>query len=70
MKRSKVLKKLKKVYIKMLRRYALKHMANAHKLEDKAILLELQLKDQRQLVDEIDEGLDELKDVRQSSHKK
>lgn len=61
MKRSKVLKKLKKVYIKMLRSYALKHMAKAHKLEDKAMILEFQLKDQRQLVDEIDEGLDALK---------
>lgn len=69
-KRRKVWKKLKRMYIKMLRHYALGHMIKARKLEDKAILLELQLKDQRQLVDEIDEGLDELKDVRQSSHKK
>lgn len=61
MKREKVLRKLKKVYIKMLRRYALGHMMKARKLEDKAILLELQLMDQRRLVDEIDEGLDALK---------
>lgn len=60
--RRKVLRKLKKVYIKMLRRYALKHMVKARKLEDKAILLELKLKEQRQLVDEIDEGLDALKE--------
>ena len=46
----------------MLRRYALGHIEKAHKLEDKAILLELQLMDQRRLVDEIDEGLDALKE--------
>jgi len=45
MKRSKLLRKLKKAYIKMLRHYALGHMIKAKKLEDKAILLELQLKD-------------------------
>jgi len=61
-KRSKLLRKLKKAYIKMLRRYALGHIDKAHKLEDKAILLELQLMDQRRLVDEIDEGLDALKE--------
>jgi len=63
--RRKVLRKLKKVYIKMLRRYALKHMMKARKLEDKAILLELKLRDQRRLVDEIDEGLDALKEKNQ-----
>jgi hypothetical protein len=62
MKRSKLLRKLKKAYIKMLRHYALGHMMKAQKLEDKAILLELQLK--IQLVDEIDEGLDALKETR------
>lgn len=62
MKRSKVLRKLKKAYIKMLRRYAYGHMVKARDLEHKAILLELKLKDQRQLVDEIDEGLDALMD--------
>jgi len=62
MNREKVLKKLRKTYIKMLRRYALRHMEKAHKLEDKAMLLELKLKDQRQLVDEIDEGFDALKE--------
>ena len=61
-KRGKVLKKLKKTYIKMLRCYALRHLEKAHRLETKAILLELGLKDQRKLVDEIDEGLDALKD--------
>jgi len=43
--RRKVLRKLKKVYIKMLRRYALRHMVKARKLEDKAIRLELELRD-------------------------
>ena len=62
MKRGKVLRKLKKSYIKMLRHYALGHMIKARKLEDKAILLELKLMDQRRLVDEIDEGLDALKE--------
>ena len=45
MKRKKVLRKLKKVYIKVLRRYALGHMIKARKLEDKAIRLELELRD-------------------------
>lgn len=44
-KREKVLKKLKRTYIKMLRRYALGHMMKARKLEDKAMLLEFQLRD-------------------------
>ena len=44
-KREKVLKKLRKTYIKMLRRYALRHMEKAHKLEDKAMLLEFELKE-------------------------
>ena len=43
--RNKVLTKLKKTYIKMLRRYALGHMAKAHKLEEKAMLLEFELKE-------------------------
>ena len=60
--REKVLRKLKRTYITMLRRYATGHMSKAHKLEDKAMLLELKLKDQRRLVDEIDEGLDALKE--------
>jgi len=60
--REKVLRKLKRTYIKMLRHYALRHMEKAHKLEDKAMLLELKLKDQRRLVDEIDEGFDALKE--------
>ena len=44
-KRKKVWNKLKRTYIKMLRRYAYGHMVKAHKLEEKAILLELELKD-------------------------
>lgn len=62
MKREKVLRKLKKTYIKVLRRYALRQMMKARELEDKAMLLELKLMDQRRLVDEIDEGLDALKE--------
>ena len=58
----KLLRKLKKTYIKMLRRYALGHMIKARELENKAMLLELKLMDQRRLVDEIDEGLDALKE--------
>ena len=45
MKREKLLRKLKRVYIKMLRHYALRHMEKAHKLEDKAMILEFRLKD-------------------------
>ena len=44
-KREKVLTKLKRTYIKMLRHYALRHMEKAHKLEDKAMLLEFKLKE-------------------------
>ena len=62
MKREKLLRKLKKVYIKMLSAYARRKLAKAYELEDKAIMLELSLKDQRNLVDEIDEGFDALKD--------
>jgi len=58
--REKVLRKLKKTYIKVLRHYALRHTEKAQKLEQKAILLELRLMDQRRLIDEIDEGLDAL----------
>ena len=62
MKRKKLLRKLKKVYMKMLSAYARRKLAKAYELEDKAIMLELSLKDQRDLVDEIDEGFDALKD--------
>ena len=62
MKRSKVLNKLKRTYIKMLYAFASGLIARGYELEDKAILLELKLKDKRQLVDEIDEGLDALKE--------
>lgn len=44
-KRKKVWKKLKRMYIKTLRHYALGHMIKARKLEDKAIRLELELRD-------------------------
>ena len=43
--RRKVLKKLKKTYIKVLRNYALRHIEKAHKLEEKAMLLEFELKE-------------------------
>jgi hypothetical protein len=62
MKREKVLRKLKKAYAKMLSAYARRKLAKAYELEDKAILLELELIDQRRLVDEIDEGFDALKE--------
>lgn len=62
MKRSKMLRKLKRTYIKMLYAFASGLIARGYELEDKAILLELKLKDKRQLVDEIDEGLDALKE--------
>ena len=42
---EKVFRKLKKTYIKMLRCYALRHMEKAHKLEDKAMLLEFKMKE-------------------------
>lgn len=61
MNRKKVLKKLKKTYIKMLYAFASGLIARGYELEDKAILLELKLKDQRKLVDEIFEGLDAVK---------
>jgi len=62
MRRDKILRKLKKAYAKMLSAYARRKLAKAYELEDKAIMLELELKDQRELVDEIDEGLDALKE--------
>ena len=62
MKKQKILKKLKKTYIKMLYAFASGLIEKGYRLEDKAILLELKLRDQRQLVDEIDEGFDALKE--------
>jgi hypothetical protein len=59
---KKIMRKLKKAYAKMLSAYARRKLAKAYQLEDKAILLELELMDKRRLVDEIDEGLDALKD--------
>jgi hypothetical protein len=44
-KREKILNKLRRTYIKTLRRYALGHMIKARELEDKAIRLELKLRD-------------------------
>lgn len=64
-KRRKLLKKLKKTYIKMLYSFANGLIKEGYKLEDKAILLELKLKDQRLLVDEIDEGFDVLNGLRE-----
>lgn len=46
-KRRKVLNKLKKTYIKMLTAYARRKIEKAYKLEDKAILLELELREQK-----------------------
>ena len=43
--REKVLRKLKRTYIKMLRRYATGHISKAYKLEDKAMRLEFELKE-------------------------
>jgi len=60
--RKKLLRKLKKAYIKMLRHYAYKKYSKGYEAERRATLLELQLMDQRRLVDEIDEGLDALKE--------
>lgn len=65
MKRGKLLRKLKKTYSKMLSAYARHLLEKAYRLEDKAIMLELELKDQRQLVDEIDEGFDQLNKQKQ-----
>lgn len=45
MKRKKVLKKLKKTYIKTLYAFANGLIEKGYRLEDKAILLELKLKD-------------------------
>lgn len=65
MKRGKLLRRLKKTYSKMLSAYARHMLEKAYRLEDKAIMLELELKDQRQLVDEIDEGFDHLNKQKQ-----
>jgi hypothetical protein len=45
MKKEKLLKKLKKTYIKMLYAFASGLIARGYELEDKAILLELKLKE-------------------------
>lgn len=45
--RKKLMRKLKRVYIKMLRNYALDKRIKAYELEDKAIRLELELKDEK-----------------------
>jgi len=45
-KRKKLLKKLKKTYIKMLYAFAYGLIEKGKRLEDKAILLELKIKDQ------------------------
>lgn len=43
---KKIKRKLKKTYAKMLSAYALRMLSKAHELEDKAIRLELELKDE------------------------
>lgn len=58
----KLWEKLQRTRIKMLRHYAYRNMSKAQKAEHKAILLEIKLADQRRLLDEISEGLDELKE--------
>ena len=60
MKKEKIIKKLKKTYIKMLYSFANGLITRGYELEDKAILLELKLKNKRDLIDDIDEGLDAL----------
>jgi hypothetical protein len=47
MKRKKVFKKLKKTYIKMLYAFSNGMIARGYELEDKAIRLELELKDEK-----------------------
>lgn len=44
---KKLLHKIKKTYAKMLSAYARRKLAKAYELEDKAILLELELIDER-----------------------
>lgn len=46
MKREKVLRKLKKTYMKVLRAYARGLIEKGYHLEDKAIRLELELRDE------------------------
>lgn len=46
MKREKILRKLKRAYAKMLSAYARRKLARAYELEDMAIMLELELKDE------------------------
>jgi hypothetical protein len=45
MNREKVLRKLKRTYIKVLRRYAYGKRVKAHLLEEKAMRLEFELKE-------------------------
>jgi len=44
---DRLLRKLKKTYAKMLSAYARRKLAKAYELEDKAIRLELELKDEQ-----------------------
>lgn len=44
--RKNVLRKIKLMYIKVLSAYARRKLAKAYELEDKAIMLELELKDE------------------------
>ena len=45
MSKGNILRKLKKTYAKMLSAYARRKLAKAYELEDRAIMLELELKD-------------------------
>jgi len=51
--RKKIWRKLKKTYAKMLSAYAKKKLAKAYELEDRAIRLELELRDKAEKNDSI-----------------
>ena len=51
MNREKVLRKLKRTYIKMLRHYAYGKRVKAHLLEEKAMRLEFDMKESRETLD-------------------
>jgi hypothetical protein len=53
--KEKLVTKLKRVYAKMLSAYAKRKLEKAYKLEDKAILLELELREQRLLSEKHDD---------------
>ena len=45
MKKEKIIRKLKKTYMRMLRAYAKRKIERGYELEDKSIRLELELRD-------------------------